>query len=298
MPMPTPASTMATPRSFSPPSGSPNLLLNRTTNALNLWRFSVDWANTGATALTGPVSIPVAAYSAACSGGKCITQPGTSQKLDSLADRLMFRLAYRNFGDHEALVVTHSVTPANALSGIRWYELSRQVDGGSWTADGTSATTVAYRTVARWIAQGAKDDRPSPLVRLEVTPGGRRLGPANPGAQLRAIAHFADGTTREVAYRVEVPVERHYGVRIAPIAGADNDGDKTPEKTRGARAVVRLVDLTAAKRAEEMRADFAANASHELKTPLSASIASMPDSPTAPRCLPIASTSWAMRASA
>ena len=58
--------------------------------------------------------------------------------------------------------------------------------------------SVAYRTVARWIAQGAKDDRPSPLVRLEVTPGGRRLGPANPGAQLRAIAHFADGAARDV----------------------------------------------------------------------------------------------------
>ena len=30
---------------------------------------------------------------------------GTTQKLDSLGDRLMYRLAYRNFGDHEALVV-------------------------------------------------------------------------------------------------------------------------------------------------------------------------------------------------
>ena len=34
----------------------------------------------------------------ACGGGTCIPQSGTQQKLDSLADRLMFRLAYRNFG--------------------------------------------------------------------------------------------------------------------------------------------------------------------------------------------------------
>jgi hypothetical protein len=34
----------------------------------------------------------------------------------------MYRLAYRNFGDHEALVVNHSVV-AGATSGVRWYEV-------------------------------------------------------------------------------------------------------------------------------------------------------------------------------
>ena len=35
--------------------------------------------------------------------------PGTSVKLDTLNDRLMYRMAYRNFGDHQAIVVNHSV---------------------------------------------------------------------------------------------------------------------------------------------------------------------------------------------
>ena len=34
----------------------------------------------------------------------CVPQAGTTQTLDSLGDRLMFRLAYRNFGDHESVV--------------------------------------------------------------------------------------------------------------------------------------------------------------------------------------------------
>jgi hypothetical protein len=42
--------------------------------------------------------------------------------LDVLGDRLMFRIAYRNFGDHEALVINHSVI-ADARIGVRWYEV-------------------------------------------------------------------------------------------------------------------------------------------------------------------------------
>ncbi|GAC1437294.1 MAG: hypothetical protein NVS1B11_28300 [Terriglobales bacterium] len=42
--------------------------------------------------------------------------------MDALADRVMFRLAYRNFGDHETLVVNHTVK-GGALAGVRWYEM-------------------------------------------------------------------------------------------------------------------------------------------------------------------------------
>jgi hypothetical protein len=114
----------------APPPGSPNFLLNFGANSLNLWKFHVDWATPANTTLSGPTNIPVAAFTPACGGGTCIPQPNTRQQLDSLADRLMYRLAYRNFGAHESLVVNHSVAVGaggkrgGASSvGVRWYEI-------------------------------------------------------------------------------------------------------------------------------------------------------------------------------
>jgi hypothetical protein len=105
-----------------PPAGSPNLLMSLTTSTVQFWRFAVNWgAGTGT--LTGPTTVSgVAAFSRACGGGACIPQPGTTTDLDTLADRLMYRLSYRNFGDHESLVINHSVTSGTGV-GIRWYEL-------------------------------------------------------------------------------------------------------------------------------------------------------------------------------
>jgi hypothetical protein len=108
----------------APPSGSPEFFLNFGSNSLNLWKFHVDFSNSGNSTLAGPSVLSVAAFSEACPTGTCIPQKGTSQTLDSLGDRLMYRLAYRNFGDHESLVVNHSVNPnTGPASGVRWYEL-------------------------------------------------------------------------------------------------------------------------------------------------------------------------------
>jgi hypothetical protein len=106
----------------APPAGSPNFYLAFGSNSLDLWKFHADFATPANSTFTGPTAIPVAAFSPACGGGACIPQSGTSQRLDSLADRLMHRLAYRNFGDHESLVVNHSVTAGSSV-GVRWYEL-------------------------------------------------------------------------------------------------------------------------------------------------------------------------------
>jgi hypothetical protein len=141
-----------------PPAGSPNYFLNFGSNSLNLWKFHVDFANPASSTLTGPTNIPVAAFAAACSGGgTCIPQPGTSQKLDSLADRLMYRLAYRNFGTYESLVVNHSVAVGargqTKTVGVRWYELRSPNGSPSVFQQGTFSPDSTYR----WMGSIAMD---------------------------------------------------------------------------------------------------------------------------------------------
>jgi len=141
-----------------PPANSPNLLMSITTSTVQFWRFAVNWtAGTGT--LTGPTTVAgVAAFSRACGGGACIPQPGTTTVLDTLADRLMYRLSYRNFGDHEALVINHSVTSGSGV-GIRWYEL-RNAAGQTF---GSAAPvlfqqgTFAPSNDFRWMGSAAMD---------------------------------------------------------------------------------------------------------------------------------------------
>ena len=139
--------------STPPPAGSPDYVLGFGTNQLLLWKFHVDWATPSSTTFTGPSATPVAAFSAACGGGgTCIQQAGTLNKLDSLADRLMYRLAYRNFGDHESLVVNHSVTVGSSV-GIRWYELRNP--GGTPVV--YQQSTYAPDSTYRWMGSVAID---------------------------------------------------------------------------------------------------------------------------------------------
>lgn len=155
----------------APPAGSPNYLLNFTAGRLNLWKFHVDWANPSNTTLTGPVAIPVAAFAAACGGGTCVPQSGTRQQLDSLGDRLMFRLAYRNFGSKESLVVNHSVkagtTRKDQHTGVRWYEI---------TQPGTTPIVAQQSTYApdgnyRWMGSVAMDKQGNMALGYSVSSG-------------------------------------------------------------------------------------------------------------------------------
>jgi two-component system, OmpR family, phosphate regulon sensor histidine kinase PhoR len=81
----------------------------------------------------------------------------------------------------------------------------------------------------------------------------------NPILLAAADAVLRGEPSRVVEFTLTVPVERQLRARLARINRPSSDG---------AVAVLSLHDVTELKRAEQMRADFIANASHELRTPL------------------------------
>jgi hypothetical protein len=140
-----------------PPAGAPEqvLGLGPTGSTLAAWQFHVDWATPSNSTFTGPATLSVASYQPACgASGTCIPQLGTTQQLDSLSDRLMNRLAYRNFADgHQSLVVSHSVTAGTGV-GERWYELRLDAaNNPSVFQQGTYAPDSNFR----WMGSIAQD---------------------------------------------------------------------------------------------------------------------------------------------
>lgn len=143
-----------------PPQGEPNhyLELGNTSNRLKEFDFHVDFAHPRQSTFSGPHSIAVPSYSLACRGGFCIPEPPPGSLLDSLGDRLMFRLPYRNFGDHESIVVVHSVKPgerSTAKAATRWYELRSTPPAGNFEL--YQAGTFQHASTSLWMASIAMD---------------------------------------------------------------------------------------------------------------------------------------------
>jgi hypothetical protein len=101
-----------------PAAGEPAFFMNFGKNVIQLWTFHVDFTTPANSTFSGPTVLPVATFTPRCFRS-CVVQPGTTQRLDALGDRPMYRLAYRQFPNGvESLVFNHSVS-----TGIRWYEV-------------------------------------------------------------------------------------------------------------------------------------------------------------------------------
>lgn len=158
----------------APPAGAPGLFaafaateFGDPADAIRLFEFTVDFANPAASTFTERAGSPllVAPFDPSSPPGlDDIEQPAPAladESLDSVSDRLMYRLAYRRSAGHESLAVTHTVnltggiTLATYQAGVRHYELRRTAPDAAFSVheqasglnDGTN----------RWLGSAALD---------------------------------------------------------------------------------------------------------------------------------------------
>jgi hypothetical protein len=159
-----------------PPANAPGIFVSLHFDGMYIYRMKVNFASPANTTKTLQAIVPVAPANAACGGGTCIPQPGTGNTLDAISDRLMFRAAYRNFVDHESLVVSHSVDPSvsGLVSGVRWYDF--RLSGNPDTTCPTYPCLYQQGTIAdvpfgrsRWMPTLAMDAAENILVGYTAT---------------------------------------------------------------------------------------------------------------------------------
>src|SRR5262245_26815958 len=155
---------------FNPPAGAPAPFIQfdddafgfSPTDRLLMWDFHVDWANPANSTFgvgadhapnrflqTDPFDANLCNFNRSC-----IPQPGTGVGLDAFGDRLIQRLSYRNFGDHQGMALNQAVdVNGQDHAGIRWYQLTNP--GSGWSIAGQG--TYAPDSDNRWMGSAALD---------------------------------------------------------------------------------------------------------------------------------------------
>ncbi len=115
-----------------PPTGAPNpFVMWPDSGTYQVYHFHVDFMNPSNSSFTLFASPAAAGFTQLCQNiTACVPELGqaSSDWLDGRGDRLMFRLAYRNFGSCESLIGNYSVS-ASSVAGVRWFELRNVIFG-------------------------------------------------------------------------------------------------------------------------------------------------------------------------
>jgi hypothetical protein len=194
-----------------PPAGAPGILAGVSApSTMRLWKFNVNWSVPANSTLLGPTNLTTESFSSAvCVDAYCIDQPGRPYSLDAISDRPMYRLAYRNMGSHESLLLNHTVNitgdPLAGLAGVRWYEV-RNLSAGtpSIYQQGTYAPDANHR----WMGSMAMDHVGNVALgysasSLDTYPSLRytgRLSSDEPGTMPQGEANLVSGNNSQTLY--------------------------------------------------------------------------------------------------
>ncbi len=151
----------------APPAGTPGFFATFladdyaphgvATDQVRVYAFHADFTTPANSTFLDVGDIAVASFTYTVCGFfnfDCAPQGGTSQKVDALSEWPMWRLNYRNFGDHESLVANFTV-PNASNAAPRWFELQRPTSG-SWSLfqEGTYAPDANWRYMGSMASDG------------------------------------------------------------------------------------------------------------------------------------------------
>jgi hypothetical protein len=166
----------------APPGGSPGIFMrhrddeahnispNGAVDFLEIWTLAPNFVTPLSSIFSGPTNIAVTSFDSELCGFSsfsCFPQPSGLNPLDPLREVIMYRLQYRNFGTHEALIGNFTVDTNGAnRGGIRWFEL-RRTGGGGWTV--YQQGTYSPDAVNRWMGGIAMDGSGNILLTYSVS---------------------------------------------------------------------------------------------------------------------------------
>ena len=163
-------------------------------NTLQVWKAAVDWASNAVArgeARERHLRPRRTTRTCATTPGACISQPGTTSKVDALGDRLMYRLSLPELRDRPGDGrEPHSRHDGADHAGIRWYQLRKTT--GSWGIHSRARTHPTASTgswaALPWIARATsrsatRSRRPStfPGIRYAGRLATDPAGPARAG---------------------------------------------------------------------------------------------------------------------
>ncbi len=164
----------ATLEGAAPPSGAPAYYLRprdteihggTCTNCdlMEMWSLHVDWTTPANSALTSLPGVQLTDWDQTlCGTGSdwsCMSQPGTTQKLDPIREPVHYPPQYRNFGTYETLVgcFAEDVDGLDRAA-VHWFELRRTPPGsGNWVKYQEGVLGDGVNDIHRSVCSAAMD---------------------------------------------------------------------------------------------------------------------------------------------
>jgi len=208
-----------------PPVGTPNLFVTYLADeygdafdGLRLFEFRANFADPLSSTFVERPESPweVAEFDPTSPPDRTdIAQPPPGERLDSNSDRLSYRLAYRNLGTSESLVVAKTVRVASDpyRAGVRVYEIKRN---GVGPYSVTEQSTIGTTDASRWIGAAAQDHQGNIAVGYNFASEQKRPSILYSGK----LATEPTGTFRNEATLVEGSgVQKAFGWRWGDYTG-------------------------------------------------------------------------------